>query len=137
MTPPPPTPTPLDIVSVAILLSALFVGREMADILAPYAVILLGALGGATWSAAQLPMPTRWHTARHVLLMVGLALIATVPLSILGGKVFGLEQHWLFAPIAVLVAARPSWVIQQLRGVIADKLKPASSGSNTDQGGRP
>jgi hypothetical protein len=108
----------LDVVTVAIALATLVFGPATAEIVGPYSVIFLGAVGGASWSAAQRPPSSRGRTLGYMSWMVGLALIATVPLAELAAHWSGLNARWMFAPIAVLVAARPAWVLGQLRRVV-------------------
>ena len=79
MTPPPHAP--LDIVTVLITLFSAILAPELANVLGPYVVIVLSALGGAAWSSTYGEASTRRSTALHIVLMVGLALIATVPLA--------------------------------------------------------
>lgn len=110
--------TPLDIVTVSIALATWVVGAEVAQIVGPYSVIIAGAIGGATWSASSRPRESRGAALRYVLWMVGLALIATVPLAELIARWTEIAPRWMFAPIAVIVAARPDWVVRQARRLI-------------------
>jgi hypothetical protein len=120
------TPHPqLDIVTVAIALSTWAVGAELAQYVGPYSVIILGAIGGATWSASSRPSGTRWDALGYVAWMVGLALIATVPLAELVARATGVAPRWMFAPVAVVIAARPHWVIAQARRWFASRKEDA------------
>lgn len=114
-----PASPSLDIVTVAIAVSSWVVGDQVAAIVGPYSVILLSALGGAAWSASTRPRSTRWQTIVHIILSVGLAVIATVPLAELLSRWWDLHARWTLAPAAVLIAARPAWVLEQLRALIA------------------
>ena len=113
----PPTPQ-LDIVTVAVAAATWAVGSEMAQYIGPYSVIVLGAIGGATWSASSRQSESRLDSLKYVLWMVGLALIATVPLAKLVEHWTDIKQQWMFAPIAVVVAARPDWVARQVRRLV-------------------
>lgn len=113
-----PTPPPLDIVTVAIALLSVFFGANIAVVLGPYAVILLAAIGGASWSLASRPATDTRPAVLHMLLMVGLALIGTVPLAEGVARLFGLEARWMFAPVSVVIAARPDWIISRLRSLL-------------------
>ena len=110
----PQTP-PLDIVTVAIAVASWMLGAEIAAIVGPYAVILLSALGGAAWSASRTPGRTRGGTVLHMVLGIGLALIATVPLSELLAHWADMQPRWVLAPAAALIAARPDWLWAQVR----------------------
>lgn len=112
------TPQPqLDIVAVAISIAAAFFGADLALVIGPYAVIFLAALGGAGWALASRPTTDTKHGLLFMLLMVGLALIGTVPLAEAVARLFGIEARWMFAPMATLIAARPDWVISRLRSI--------------------
>lgn len=118
MTPPQSS---LDIVTVSIAVASWLVGAEVAAIIGPYTVILLSALGGAAWSAGRRVQGTRLGAAVHIVLSVGLALIATVPLAELIARWTDLQARWTLAPAAVLIAARPDWIWQQLRSRIGGR----------------
>lgn len=105
----------LDIVTVAIAVSTWAVGAELAQYIGPYSVIVAGAIGGATWAATRRKMNSRWEALAYVLWMVGLALIATVPLAEVVARVSGVAPRWMFAPVAVVIAAQPNWVVRQAR----------------------
>lgn len=105
------TPQPsIDIVSVAIAVATVAFGPDLAAVVGPYAVILLGALLGAAWSAGRRKSDTRMSTLAHMALMIGWALIVTVPLALLAGATFGWESKWLLGPVAVIIAGiGPDW----------------------------
>lgn len=111
----PPAQHSLDIVTVAIMAASAVVGSNWGGIVGPYAVILLAAIGGATWSAAGRDEGPRWHAVRHVALLVGLSLLATVPLAELLTYITGLQSRWMLGPVAALIAARPEWVMAQIK----------------------
>jgi hypothetical protein len=119
-----PSP-PIDIVTVAIAIATALFGREIAAVVGPYAVIVLGALLGAAWSASRREQSTPGNTFGHMLLMVGWALIVTVPLAAVAGTYAGLESKWLLGPVAVVIAgigqdwhAVASWVLGRLRALV-------------------
>lgn len=105
----------LDIVTVSIAIASWALGAELAAIVGPYTVIVLSALGGAAWSAGRRTQHTRFGAVLHILLSVGLALIATVPIAELIARWTDLQARWTLAPAAVLIAARPDWIWQQVR----------------------
>ena len=114
---------PLDIVTVMIALATWVVGSEAAYYIGPYSVIIAGAVGGATWSASARPTENRWQTFRYVLWMIGLALISTIPLAEIIARYTDIAPRWMFAPLAVLIAARPDWVLRQVRRAIASRTQ--------------
>lgn len=121
-----PTSVPaLDIVAVVTVVATWAFGGEIAQILGPYAVIILSALGGAAWSASRRrsderepPLNRRLGTVLHIVLSVGLALIATVPASELVAQWAGTKPSWMFGIVAALIAARPDWLWQRLRDLL-------------------
>lgn len=50
------------------------------------------------------------YAARSYVLGIGLALIATVPLSELLAHWADMQPRWVLAPAAALIAARPDWL---------------------------
>jgi len=110
-----PTPPPLDIVTVAIAVASLIFGPDVAALVGPYSVIVLAAIGGAAWSASSTPEATRRATLLHMLLMVGLALLGTVPLAEVLARLASIDARWALGPVAAVIAARPDWVIARLR----------------------
>lgn len=97
-------PPPIDIVSLAIALAGLIFGQELAQMIGPYAVIMMGASLGAVISASRLEPGTGMHWAAHLGFFVTLALLVTVPLAYWLERQLGFESKWLFGPVAILVA---------------------------------
>lgn len=122
MTPPPP---PIDIVTVAIALATLLFGPTVAELVGPYSVIVLGAALGGAWSASRREAGSRTSTVGHMLLMIGLALLITVPLAFLGSQYLPVDPKWLLGPVAVVIAGIGpdwpkvgAWLIGQVRGLL-------------------
>lgn len=114
----------LDIVTAMIAVASWLVGAEVAAIVGPYSVIVLSALGGAAWAAASTHGTMgRGRTVLHIMLSVGLALIATVPLTELAAQWTGLEARWILAPVAAIIAARPGWLFAKVRAVVDDRMR--------------
>jgi hypothetical protein len=105
-----PPPPPLDIVSTVTFALSLAIAPGVAAVVAPYAVIILCAMGGAAFSASSVAETTRKGTLWHLILWTGVAVVFTVPSSELLARVSGLEIRWLFAPVAGLIGARPRWL---------------------------
>jgi hypothetical protein len=115
---------PIDIVTVAIAIASAAFGPELASVVGPYAVILLGAALGAAWSASRREPGSRMGTLAHVLLMMGWALLVTVPAAAIAGQAFGWESKWLLGPVAVVIAGIGQdwpgvgrWALDLLRGL--------------------
>jgi hypothetical protein len=122
MTPPPPS---IDIVSVAIALATLLFGRELAQLVGPYAVIVMGAVLGSGLSAAREEPGTGLPVWLHMLCYVTLALLVTVPVALVLEEQFGYGHKWLLGPVAVLVSgighdwpAIVRWAIDQGRAIL-------------------
>lgn len=122
MTPQPPS---LDIVSVLTALSALVFAPELAAVIGPYAVILIGATLGAAWGATRRKASTRLGTLGYIVGMVGLACLVTVPAAAAGSRLTGLHLHWLLGPVAALIGALgPEWAMSKARGFLQQKGIP-------------
>lgn len=111
-------PPQLDVVTVAIALAATVFGPAIAEVVGPYAVIFLGALLGAAWSASRRPPPTQtglranFGTLGYIALLVLLAVLVTVPCATLAASYLpgGLESRVLLAPVAAVIAGiGPDW----------------------------
>jgi hypothetical protein len=116
---------PIDIVTVAIAIATALFGRDVAAVVGPYAVIVLGALLGAAWSASRREPSTPGSTLGHMVMMVGLALLVTVPIAAVAGQYAGLESKWLLGPVAVVIAgigqdwhAVASWAVGRVRALV-------------------
>ena len=70
----------LDPVTVAVALLALLFGQELASIVGPYAIILLGSTLGAGWSLGDMERTTRAKAMGYFLRINVTALLITVPL---------------------------------------------------------
>lgn len=105
MTPTPPPP-PIDIVTVATTLAGLLFAPAVADAVGPYAVILLGAILGASISAGLRPPDARIGSFMHMCIWVGLALVLTVPASLIAIAYMpeGIEVRWVLGPVAIVIA---------------------------------
>lgn len=105
MTTPLPPP-PIDVVTAATTLAGLLFAPAVADAVGPYAVILLGAVLGASISAGLRPPDARIGSVLHMCIWVGLALVLTVPASLLAVAYMptGVEVRWVLGPVAILIA---------------------------------
>lgn len=122
---PPATPPPVDVVTVAIALLAGAIGAPAAQLVGPYAVIVLAAVLGAAWSASRSAPRTRCGVVLSMARVVGLALLVAVPLAELLALHVGLERRWLLGPVAAIVGgvgedwpAVIRWAMNQARSVI-------------------
>ena len=118
-------PPPIDIVSVMVALASLIFGHDLALIVGPYAVIMIGASLGSGLSAARMEPGQGMATGLHMLTYITFALITTVPAAYLLERQFGFESKWLLGPVAVLIAGIGQdwpnlvrWAIEQARGFI-------------------
>lgn len=102
----PVSPPPLDIVTVLTAVATAIFGQELAQVIGPYSVIVLGALLGGALSAGRRKKEARVSKPVHMATMVGLALLLTVPAAAAAVAVLGLsvQDKWLFGPVAALVA---------------------------------
>lgn len=98
-----PTP-PIDPVTVAIAIATGLFGSTAAQYVGPYAVIIVGALIGAAWSASRRDPGSRIGTAAFILLLIGLAVLVSVPLAEVAARYVGQDSRWMLGPVAVVVA---------------------------------
>ena len=97
-------PAPVDFVTLVVAASALLFGQPLADMVGPYAGVLLGALAGAAPSTSRrASFETRLQALGHVTSLVIAALMLTVPLAILCEQHLGLKASWTLGPVAVLI----------------------------------
>lgn len=106
------TAPPLDIVAVLTLLVAAVSGQPvLAQIVAPYAVIVMCALLGASVSSSGWKVEGRWMRLRTFVYIVALtvsAVVITVPLSEMAAPhLDGHPPRWLFGPLAGLIGLAP------------------------------
>ena len=133
-------PPPIDVVSVAIALAGLIFGHDLAQIVGPYAVIIMGASLGGALSAARLEPGKGMSVSLHMVLYVMAAVLITVPTAYLLERQFGFGSKWLLGPVAILVAgigqdwpALVRWAIAQARRFVEHWV-----GTKTkDEGGQP
>jgi hypothetical protein len=119
-----PTPPPIDVVTVAIALASIAFGPRVAEMVGPYAVIFLGAALGGAWSASRRDPASRGSTIVHMLLMMGLAALITVPLAGVAVHYLELDLKLLLGPVAVVIAGIGhdwprvgAWAIDLVRGL--------------------
>ncbi len=97
----------LDIVTVMTAVAVSLFGSEpLAGFVGPYFVIILCAVLGASLSGSGHPTPTRAEVITHLARAMGLAVVATVPLSLVAEHDLHFEARWLFGPVALLVGWR-------------------------------
>ncbi len=119
------TPPPIDIVTVSVALATAVFGSAAGQYVGPYAVIFLGAVLGSAWSASKRTPGTRIGTLTYMAILVGIALLITVPLAEAAGAWLGRDSRWLLGPVAALVGGVGerwgdvgTWAAGLARGVI-------------------
>ena len=125
----------LDLTTVFIALATALFGSQAGTQVGVYAVILLSSLGAAAWSASKLPEGPRKGKALHIVVMVGLALAVTVPVAelcawVLAKQGLDISARWMFAPVAIVIAARPDWVVRWVRGFFERSAQPQQGGQS-------
>lgn len=99
------TPQPLDIVAVVIAVASLLFGPSMAAIVGPYAVIFLGAVVGAVYSASGRVQTAKIGTFAYCALMVVISVAVTVPVAELAAPYIRItESRSLFFPVSAAIA---------------------------------
>jgi len=93
------------VIFFAAVLGAIF-NPEMAAVLAPYLLMLFGALVGAAWGLKRRASSDRKGAFMFVMLMLGTALIFTMPFAVYLQRYTGENTaQWMLAPIALLIGA--------------------------------
>lgn len=102
---PTSTQTP-DLLVLFTALLALVFSPALSAILAPYLVIILGALLGAGWGLKRRAAGRADGMFAFTALMLGTALVFTMPAAVWLQRYLGPGSlQWLLAPVAVLIAA--------------------------------
>lgn len=97
----------IDPVSVAILVASVLVSQQLAEIIGPYAVIVMAASTGAAWSLGRQDSTTRLGAVAYMVKINLTALLLTVGAAEFVGWMWpSFAGHkWILAPIALLVGA--------------------------------
>lgn len=94
----------IDPVSAIVTVLALLFSPALADVVGPYAVIVLGAAIGGGWALSEREPGTRVEGLRYFMLNIGMALLLTVGFAELANRYLGMDTiNWLLAPIAMLI----------------------------------
>ena len=94
----------LDPVSVAVVLASTLFGPQLAAIIGPYAVILLGATVGAAWALGRREPEAKSNAVAYFSLINATAVLVTVGISrIVGGWLGHEDANWLLAPVAMVI----------------------------------
>ena len=100
-----PVPTDLDPAKVITLLAGFVVSQQVAQIVGPYSLIILAAIGGAGAALGSTTSRNRWNSAVFFGRTVLISLMFTVPMaSWLSGYLGRDESQWLFAPTSFVLA---------------------------------
>lgn len=101
---------------ITALVTAVIGNQALAEVLGPYSIIVIGAMVGASFSTSGEETLTWGQTILHLTKVLGLALIATVPLSMLVIHWFPyIESRWVFGPMSILVGARNKQLPQDVK----------------------
>lgn len=97
----------LDLVAALLVVLGLMFSPQLAAVLAPYLVVVLGALIGTGWGLKRRTAPTSWRdTVFFVTLMLGTCLVVTVPAAIWLQRYTGEGTfQWILGPLAILIGA--------------------------------
>lgn len=137
------TPSPgLDIVTVAAAIAAVMFRPEIAAVVGPYAVILIGAVLGGTWSASRMALQTRWGTVKYLAGIVTLALLVTVPAAEWASSHGGVEFNTALGIVAVFIGALGADGLKAVHRIVMGRVRGwlgGSSAGSSDEppGGKP
>lgn len=118
----------IDLTPVAVItaIASTVFSAAVAAVVGPYVVIAIGAMGGAAVALMQRESAGRYKAVLFFFGATVLAVLLTVPLSMLVTWYFtGLQDHWLFAPFAFALgyigdkwSATLTWVGSKLNALI-------------------
>lgn len=125
----------IDPVSAIVTVLALLFSPALADVVGPYAVIVLGAAIGGGWALSEREPGTRVEGLRYFMLNIGMALLLTVGFAELANRYLGMDTiNWLLAPIAMLIGgvghrwpAIGAWVVDGLRRFVDRRIDDGGS----------
>lgn len=127
-----PTEAQIDPVSVAIAIAGSIIGAELATYVGPYVVIAAGGVVGASFALTRRPPDSKPHPVLFVAWLTVVALLLTVPASIVLASVTGWNTRWMLVPVSALVAgighewpAVGAWFIERA-GRLLDRKAGAS-----------
>jgi len=130
----------LNPVEATVALLLLVFSPEAAKIVGPYAVIILSAALGASWSLGRKPPLERNAGAfAFFLKIIGTACLVTVGLAELAKHYFKLDIDitWLLAPIGLLIGGvgddwpkLVNWAWEKVKGRIGAKIEGQSTGGS-------
>lgn len=96
----------LEPVSAAVVLASVMFSPVLSEIIGPYAVIIICATVGASWSLGRRDPDAKLSAAGYFLRLNATAAVVTVGLAKLAGTWFGVEDYtWLLSLIALTVGA--------------------------------
>jgi hypothetical protein len=120
-----------DLLVLFATLLALVFSPRLSAVLAPYAVIIVGALLGVGWGLKRRPIDSKSGKWSFVALMLGTALVFTMPAALLLERYLGAASYqWMLAPLAALIGAVGndwpsvgSWLAQAFGRLITRKVE--------------
>ncbi len=130
-----------DLLTLLAVLLGLMFSPQLAAVLAPYAVVLLGALIGTGWGLKRRATSASWRdTLLFVTLMMGTCLIVTMPLAVWLQRYTGEGTYqWFLGPLAILIGAIGEdwpavgvWVAGFVRRLIAKRADAVIDGDKKD-----
>jgi hypothetical protein len=98
----PQTP---DLLVLFTALLALVFSPSLSAVLAPYVVIIAGALIGTGWGLRRRPADAPGSAWAFASLMLGTALVFTMPAAVYLQRYLPGSYQWLLGPLAALIAA--------------------------------
>lgn len=104
--PPSQTPSITDVVGLGIFLASLVYSPEVAGIVAPYLVIIVAAVVGASFALKRREKTTRLSALWYFLRVAGLAVLLTGWLAAQFSSYYdNLTERALIAPVALTIGA--------------------------------
>ncbi len=105
---------PLEFMQVITSVASFMFGPQVGAVLGPYAVIIVCAATGAIAHAMRANTRSHPQTVGLILFGIGLAVVSTVTLSVLVATASGLNENWIFGPMAGALGLRNIDVLKDL-----------------------
>lgn len=111
-------------VNVAVAIMSFLLAPQLAEVIGPYAVIILASTLGASWSLGGKDGLTRHDAVWFFIKINTTAILITVAIAnIISQKLGYTEGKWLLAPIALVIGIvgddwgnLSKWVVKKIKG---------------------
>lgn len=116
----------LDPTTIMISVLSLVMVPSLAEIIGPYAVIVLASTTGAAWALGEKEMTSRFQAVKFFIKINMIAILVTVVIANLIGMYINIaNKQWLLSPVALAIGIMGNswgklgkWITLKLHNVI-------------------